>query len=64
MEEKPVEEKAVRVNATQDAKGFFKIEATARADLASEAAGLLVDAIKATREKMTAEGMKFLVDPA
>jgi hypothetical protein len=54
----------VRINAAQDAKGFYKIEATAEFDSVEEAAANVAAALVAGRESITAAGFKVLADPA
>ena len=60
MDEKAVQEPKVRINVEQDAKGFFKIEATARDDDLNIAAKMVVDAIVETRKNLAAAGIKYL----
>jgi hypothetical protein len=63
--------KRVRINAVQDAKGFFKLDVTAEIECAFEVAGdpvaiasaMLVRTINTARADMTANGMKYLADP-
>lgn len=61
--------KRVRINAAQDAKGFFKIEATTEvetfdgSDPIATAAEMLKAAVFAARAQFDAAGMKYLADP-
>jgi len=50
----------VRINATQDAKGFFKIEATAEFDTVEDAAAKVAEALTAATASITAAGFKVV----
>ena len=64
MEEAKTNLSRVRINATQDAKGFFKLEATAEFETVDQAAQALADAITKARLTMTAAGLKVLATPS
>jgi len=53
----------IRINAEQDAKGFYKIECTAEFDSVEEASANVAAGILAARESMSMAGLKFLSDP-
>lgn len=61
--------KRVRINAVQDAKGFFKLDVTAEvenvdgADPVAQAGAMLARAINQARIEMNAAGLKWLADP-
>ena len=61
--------KRVRINATQDAKGFFKLEATAEVETFDGtdpiviASKMLPAAVIAARVEFEAAGMKALANP-
>lgn len=60
--------KRVRINAVQDAKGFFKLDVTAEVERADgldpvgEASALLTRAIKQARMDFDGNGLKWLAD--
>lgn len=62
--------KRVRINAVQDAKGFFKLDVTAEvecvdgADPVDTAAVMLMRTIEKARKELEVSGMKWLADPA
>ena len=53
----------VRINASQDAKGFFKLEATAEFDTVEEAADNVAKALTAAATSITAAGFKVIPNP-
>lgn len=61
--------KRVRINAVQDAKGFFKLDVTAEveyvdgADPVDTAAVMLTRTIEKARKELEVSGMKWLADP-
>jgi hypothetical protein len=61
--------KRVRINAVQDAKGFFKLDVTAEVenvdgdDPVNTASAMLIRTIWAARSDMTNAGFKYLSDP-
>ena len=61
--------KRVRINAVQDAKGFFKLDVTAEVeyvdgnDPVSAATEMLTRTIGAARADFTCAGLKYLADP-
>lgn len=61
--------KRVRINAVQDAKGFFKLDVTAEveriddADAIALASKTLADTIVSARLELETRGMKWLSDP-
>jgi hypothetical protein len=62
--------KRVRINAVQDAKGYFKLDVTAEVenvdgdDPVALAGAMLTRAIRQARIDMSAAGLKWLADPA
>jgi len=54
----------VRINAAQDAKGFYKLEATAEFDTVEDAAKNVADALVAANASLTAAGFKVIPNPA
>lgn len=60
MEEQTNNNHRVRINAAQDAKGFFKIEATAEFDTVEEAAAKVAEALTAATASIIAQGFKVV----
>ena len=61
MDEQTTSNHRVRINAAQDAKGFFKLEATAEFDTVEEAADNVAKALTAANASITAAGFKVVV---
>ena len=53
----------VRINASQDAKGYYKLECTAEFDSVEEAALNMANGLVRARAELIAQGLRPIADP-